>query len=395
MTAFLNTVGLTCALGRGRQAVRQAMLHADAPQAGTVTDRYSPGRELLLGTVDGVPNHAIPAQTRPAHRSRNNAMLLDALAQVRAAVDDAIARVGPARVAIVMGTSTSGIREGELAAQQQLRTGAQPRGYHYGQQELGSPAVFLAGELGVRGPAYTISTACSSSAKAMAAGARLLRHGLADVVLAGGVDTLCAFTVAGFSALESVSAARCNPLSANRNGINLGEGAALFLMSREPGPVRLAGWGESSDAYHVSAPDPHGKGARQAMQQALARAGLRAGAIDYINLHGTATPANDVMEAHAVAEVFGHGVPVSSTKPLTGHTLGAAGAIEAALAWLTLDGNPHGRLPPHWWDGAADPALPPLHIAGPGNALGHAPRYVMSHSFAFGGSNCVLVLGEG
>jgi 3-oxoacyl-[acyl-carrier-protein] synthase-1 len=201
--------------------------------------------------------------------------------------------------------------------------------------------------------------------------------------------------VAGFSALESVSAARCNPLSANRNGINIGEGAALFLMSREAGPVRLAGWGESSDAYHMSAPDPHGKGAQLAMRQALARAGIGAHAIDYVNLHGTATPANDVMEAHAVAAVLGREVPVSSTKPLTGHTLGAAGAIEAALMWLTLAGNPRGQLPPHWWDGVADAALPALHVATPGSTLGRAPRHVMSLSFAFGGSNGVLVLGQG
>jgi 3-oxoacyl-[acyl-carrier-protein] synthase-1 len=395
MTAYLNTVGIRCALGQGQQAVRATMWHDGAPAAGEVTDRYSPGRPLLLGTVSDLVDDAVPVHADARHRSRNNALLLDALAQVRPAVDDAIGRFGPARLAIVLGTSTSGMREAELALQALASAGAMPPGYHYGQQELGSPAGFLAATLGTSGPAYTISTACSSSAKALAAGARLLRHGLADVVLAGGVDTLCAFTVAGFSALESVSAARCNPLSANRNGINIGEGAALFLMSREGGPVRLAGWGESSDAYHMSAPDPHGKGAQLAMRQALARAGIGAHAIDYVNLHGTATPANDVMEAHAVAAVLGREVPVSSTKPLTGHTLGAAGAIEAALMWLTLAGNPRGQLPPHWWDGVADAALPALHVATPGSTLGRAPRHVMSLSFAFGGSNGVLVLGQG
>lgn len=395
MTAYLNTVGIRCALGRGQEAVRAAMWQAGAPAAGEVTDRYSPGRPLLLGTVGDLADDAVPAHAGPRDRSRNNALLLDALAQVRPAVDDAIARVGPLRVAVVLGTSTSGMREAELALRALTGAGALPPGYHYGQQELSSPAAFLAATLGTTGPAYTISTACSSSAKALAAGARLLRHGLADVVLAGGVDTLCAFTVAGFSALESVSAARCNPLSANRNGINIGEGAALFLMSREAGPVRLAGWGESSDAYHMSAPEPQGKGAQLAMRQALARAGIGAQAIDYVNLHGTATPANDVMEAHAVAAVLGRDVPVSSTKPLTGHTLGAAGAIEAALMWLTLAGNPRGRLPPHWWDGVADAALPALHVAAPGSTLGRAPRHAMSLSFAFGGSNGVLVLGQG
>lgn len=394
MTAFLNTVGMTCALGRGHDAVRAALWEAGAPNAGEVTDHYSPGRDLLLGTVRDLPEDPALSATLPApHRSRNNLVMLDALAQIRADVDAAIARVGPARVAVIIGTSTSGIREGELAIQHLSRDGALPSSYHYGQQELGSPALLLAHVLGTRGPAYAISTACSSGAKAMAAGARLLRHGLADVVLAGGVDTLCAFTVAGFSSLASVSVARCNPLSANRNGINLGEGAALFLMSREEGPVRLAGWGESTDAHHMSAPDPRGEGARLAMQQAIATAGIDARALDYVNLHGTATPANDVMEAHAVADLLGIDVPVSSTKPLTGHTLAAAGAIEAALMWLTLADNPQGRLPPHWWDGVADPALPSLHIAGPGSSLGRAPKLVLSNSFAFGGSNCALVLG--
>ncbi|WP_373375794.1 beta-ketoacyl-ACP synthase [Cupriavidus nantongensis] len=395
MTVYLNAIGIRCALGDGQEAVRAAMWQAGAPTTGEVTDRYSPGRPLLLGTVSELDDDAVPAHANPRDRSRNNALLLDALAQLRPAVDEAIARVGPRRVAVVLGTSTSGMREAEQAVQALTNAGVLPPGYHYGQQELGSPAGFLAGVLGTTGPAYTISTACSSSAKALAAGARLLRHGLADVVVAGGVDTLCAFTVAGFSSLESISPVRCNPLSANRNGINIGEGAALFLMSREAGPVRLAGWGESSDAYHMSAPDPQGKGAQLAMRHALSRAGIEAQAIDYVNLHGTATPANDVMEAHAVAAVLGNEVPVSSTKPLTGHTLGAAGAIEAALMWLTLSGNPRGQLPPHWWDGVADAALPPLHVATPGSTLGRAPRHVMSLSFAFGGSNGVLVLGQG
>ncbi|KWR74660.1 beta-ketoacyl-ACP synthase [Cupriavidus sp. IDO] len=395
MSVFLNALGITCALGSGQQAVRDALWQAGGPGAGERTERYTPGRPLHLGTVADLADGACEPSVVPAQRSRNNAMLYRTLDQIRPAVEGAISRVGPARVAIVLGTSTSGIREGELAVRALEQSGALPRAYHYGQQELGSPAIFLARMLGTTGPAYTVSTACSSSAKAMAAGARLLRHGMADVVLTGGVDTLCAFTIAGFSSLESVSAARCNPLSANRNGINLGEGAALFLMSREAGPVRLAGWGETSDAYHISAPDPKGTGARTAMRQALARAGIGASDIDYLNLHGTATPANDVMEAHAVADVLGREVPVSSTKPLTGHTLGAAGAIEAALMWLTLTENPRGRLPAHWWDGVADPALPPLHVAASDASLGRAPRYVMSNSFAFGGSNSVLVLGEG
>ncbi|MFS8063839.1 MAG: beta-ketoacyl synthase N-terminal-like domain-containing protein, partial [Luteimonas sp.] len=229
--------------------------------------------------------------------------------------------------------------------------------------------------------------------KALASAARMINAGMADVVIAGGADSLCAFTIAGFRALESVSAARCNPFSANRCGINIGEGAALFLVSRDAGPVRLMGWGESSDAHHMSAPDPSGRGAIDVVRQALSRAGLRSGDVDYINLHGTATPQNDAMEAKVVAELFGPGVPASSTKPLTGHTLGAAGAIEAALAWLTLAENPSACLPPHWWDGQADTALPPLHLVRPGETAARPPRHVLSQSFAFGGSNAAVLLG--
>ncbi len=260
---------------------------------------------------------------------------------------------------------------------------------------MGSPAVMLAAELGVSGPAYTHSSACSSSAKAMASAARLIKMGLCDAVLTGGVDTLCAFTVAGFSALESVSTARCNPMSANRNGINIGEGAALFLMTTAPAAVALRGWGESSDGHHMSAPDPAGGGARISMTQALRRAGITTAQVDYINMHGTATPQNDAMESRAIAELFGATVPVSSTKPFTGHTLGAAAAIEAGLCWLAMqDDNPQGRLPPHLWDGAADAALPALQLVAPGAALGRPLNWALSNSFAFGGSNATLVLGR-
>jgi 3-oxoacyl-[acyl-carrier-protein] synthase-1 len=276
-----------------------------------------------------------------------------------------------------------------------VRTGSLPDDFHYGQQEMGSPAALLARELAIGGPAYVHSSACSSSAKALASAARLIRMGLCDAVVTGGVDTLCAFTVAGFSALESVSAAVCNPLSAARNGINLGEGAALFLMSREPAAVALCGWGESSDGHHMSAPDPAGGGARLAMHEALRRAGIAPADVDYINLHGTATIQNDAMESRAVADMFGPDVAVSSTKPFTGHTLGAAGAVEAAFCWLAMQhDNPAGKLPPHLWDGDQDPALPALNVVRPGARLGRPLRWALSNSFAFGGSNATLVFGR-
>ena len=354
---------------------------------------FLPGRSLPLGRIDAKLSLP-PLQELPLpDRSRNNQLALAALGQIRPALDDIIERFGADRIAVVIGTSTSGIAEGESALRELARSGALPKHFHYGQQELGSPAAVLAKALGVSGPAYVHASACASSAKALASAARLISMGLCDAALAGGVDSLCAFTVAGFAALESVSATRCNPLSRNRNGINIGEGAALFLLSAEPAAVSLRGWGESSDGYHMSAPDPAGVGARLAIERSLARAQITRDKVEYINLHGTATVQNDAMEAAVVHRIFGERVPVSSTKPFTGHALGAAGAIEAGLCWLAMqDDNKAGKLPPHLWDGAADPALPPLNIAEAGASLGHPLRCALSNSFAFGGANATLVL---
>jgi 3-oxoacyl-[acyl-carrier-protein] synthase-1 len=389
---YLNECALVCALGDQPDDIRRRLL-ADAASGLEVSSACSPGRELPIGRV----HTALPdvGHLPLPMRSRNNQLALAALAQIRPAVDAAIARFGAARVGVVVGTSTSGVGATEAAIAAHAASGELPADFHYGQQEMGSPAALLARELGIGGPAYVHSSACSSSAKALASAARLINMGLCDAVVTGGVDTLCAFTVAGFSALESVSSTPCNPLSASRRGINLGEGAALFLMSREPAAVALCGWGESSDGHHMSAPDPAGGGARIAMLQALRRAGIQPGQVDYINLHGTATIQNDAMESRAVAELFGTGVAVSSTKPFTGHTLGAAGAVEAAFCWLAMqDDNPDGLLPPHLWDGEQDPALPVLNVARPGARLGRPIRYALSNSFAFGGSNAALVFGR-
>lgn len=390
---YLGAPGIVCALGSGCDEVAERLFDATAPAGVVETDACSPGRALALGRVQG-PLPALDDVALPL-RSRNNALLADAYAQIRPQVEAAIARHGAARVAVVLGTSTSGIGEGELALPALLAAGGWPGNFHYAQQEIGAPSRFLAQLAGVAGPAWTLSTACSSGAKALASAARLLRAGIVDAVVAGGADALCSFTVSGFSALEAVSAARCNPFSRNRGGINIGEGAALFLMTREPGPVRLAGWGETSDAHHMSAPDPQGLGAAAAIAQALVRAGIGAGALDYVNLHGTATRHNDAMESLAMQACGLADAPASSTKPLTGHALGAAGAIEAALCWLTLARNPQQRLPPHWWDGEPDPALPALDLVGPGRRAARALRHVLSHSFAFGGSNAALLFGEG
>jgi len=391
---YLNQLGMICPLGNTCDAIKWRLL--DLAQSGVVMgDAYSPGHPVPLGQIDAALPLPSVDQLPLRDRSRNNQLALGALTEIRPAVDAAIERYGADRIGIVIGTSTSGIAEGESAMRRYAVRGALPEEFHYGQQELGSSAAALAVTLGIGGPAWVHSSACASSAKALASAARLIRMGVCDAVLAGGVDSLCAFTVAGFKALESISATQCNPLSRNRNGINIGEGAALFLMSTEPATVTLRGWGESSDGYHMSAPDPAGVGARLAIERALTRAGIPAMKIDYVNLHGTGTLQNDAMESRVIHALFGGAVAVSSTKPFTGHALGAAGAIEAGLCWLAMqDDNPEGKLPPHLWDGVPDPDLPGLNVAEPGSSLGQPLRWVLSNSFAFGGANATLVFGR-
>lgn len=392
---FLNAVSAISALGVTSQAMRSNLFSEPDPLTLRMTELYSPGRLLPLGCL---PEDVVLPSLEfapPYQRSRNNAMAWAAMMPLRPCIDRLLGRFGARRVALVVGTSTSGLDEGMHAASVFRHTGAFPEGFDYCVQELGDVGFFLARNLGIEGPAHSISTACSSGAKALASGARLLASGMVDAVIAGGVDALSSFTVAGFSALEAVSAERCTPLSLRRGGINLGEAAAFFVMTREDGAIRLAGWGESQDAHHMSAPDPSGAGALRAMQQALARAGMRPGDVDYVNLHGTATLHNDAMESIAVHMLLGDSCAVSSTKPLSGHTLAAAGALEAAFCWHVLSDNPRGKLPAHRWDGIADPALPALHVAGPEAALGSTPKAVLSNSFAFGGSNCALLLAQG
>ncbi|MBB5017433.1 3-oxoacyl-[acyl-carrier-protein] synthase-1 [Chitinivorax tropicus] len=385
---YLNALGLVCPLGDSKTQVQQRMFRGDTGLL--TTDCFSPGRPLALGRV----TTSLPAcdDWPVGFQSRNNQLAMQALLQIQAAVEAAKLRFGAHRIAVILGTSTSGIAEGERAIQHLIGQGTMPTHFHYAQQEMGSTARFVASQLGVAGPCYVHSTACASAAKAMASAARLLASGVVDAAITGGVDSLCAFTIAGFSALDSVSEGPCNPLSVNRKGINIGEAAALFLMTREPATVALSGWGESSDGYHMSAPEPNGAGARVAIESALARANLTAAQIEYINLHGTATLQNDAMESRITHSLFGGDVPVSSSKGMVGHTLGAAGAIEAAFCWLSMqDDNPTGFLPPHLWDGEPDPTLPTLHTVAVGEQLGHPPQHVLSNSFAFGGANASLV----
>lgn len=309
-------------------------------------------------------------------------------------VREGIARHGKTRVGIFLGTSTAGILQTELAYRRRdPETGALPGDFNYRTtHNTFSLGEFAREYFGLEGPAMVISTACSSSAKVYAAAARQLACGTIDAALVGGVDSLCLTTLYGFASLQLTSATPCRPYDAARNGISIGEGAAFALLERASdrpaiGSLLLLGTGESSDAYHMSSPHPEGLGARMAMEAALRSAGLKPSDIDYVNLHGTATPANDAAEGKAVAALFGDRVACSSTKGVTGHTLGAAGAIEAVICALALR---HDLLPgsPNTED--LDPSINLQYLLKPKSGR---LRRVLTNSFGFGGSNCSLVLG--
>jgi 3-oxoacyl-[acyl-carrier-protein] synthase-1 len=317
----------------------------------------------------------LPEDFEPTLATRCERLIAAAYQQIKTQVDALKQRMGLERIGIVLGTSNSGMEE-------------------FTQDptfiDMALPATFLKRYAGVKGPAYVISTACSSSGKVFASARALIEKGLCDAVLVGGVDAYTRLVINGFNALEALSTELCRPFGKDRTGINLGEGAALFILEKGPAEVMLLGVGESSDAYHLTAPEPTGKGAEAAMRLALADAGYRPEAVDMINLHGTGTTYNDQMESQAICRVFGENIPCASTKPMTGHTLGAAGAIEAALCWLILKNK--GPAFPHVLSGERDTTLPPLPLVPLASDL--HPTTILSTSFAFGGSNVALLLGR-
>ena len=349
-----------------------------------------------IGEVAGVDTERLPDDLGNFN-CRNNRLAQLGLRQdgFLEAVEALARRWGPRRVGVFLGTSTSGILETELAYRRRdPNTGALPDDFNYrGTHNSFSVADFARRQLGLEGPAAVVSSACSSSAKVFGSARRMMEAGLIDAALVGGVDSLCLTTLYGFHSLQLVSHLPCRPFDTARDGISIGEAAAFALLERAPDSldadaVMLLGIGESSDAYHMSSPHPDGRGAKAAMLQALDTAGLQAADIDYINLHGTGTPSNDNAEARAVATVLGSEVPASSTKGATGHTLGAAGALEAVICGLALQ---HGFMPAGLNTTAVDPSLGVRYLLE--NRHGKVGR-VMSNSFGFGGSNCSLILGR-
>ena len=390
----LADLGMVSALGRSPDQAWPRLIAGD--QTGfAARDDLVPDETRLFGEVAGELPRIPPALA--AYDCRNNRLALAALDAIRPSVAAALSRFGAERVGIVVGSSTAGIAEAELAIRERSSTGQLTPSFDLAQLEFGGLSEFLAASSGAAGPCYALSTACSSGAKALVSARTLLEIGACDAVIAGAVDSRCRLTANGFGALQAVAKDLTNPMSRNRDGITLGEAAVLFLVTRDAEGIQLLGAGESSDAYQMAAPDPEGRGAEACMRSALRDAGVAPDAIAYLNLHGTGTPQNDAMESAAVARVFPRGVPCSSTKPLVGHTLGASGALEVAFCWTALARREGARLalPPHRWDGEADPELPPLELVPDGTCLEpRGPAALMSNSFGFGGSNCALVIAD-
>ncbi len=379
ITAF----ALTNALGRTTEEVLDALF---AGRTGLMPCRLPLPFPTFAGEVAGELDAVLPK----AFDSRAARILARPLLELSGAIARAIERWGSRRVGLVLGTSTGGIAETEAAFEAFSRTGELPRDFDFERQHAFHGLVeFARQSTGIEGPTFALSTACSSSGKVFGSAQRLIASGLCDAVLVGGADSLCQTTLRGFGSLQVVSKRRCRPFCADRDGLNIGEGAALLLLEREGECVsRLYGVGESADAHHMSHPHPEGLGALAAMRGALSQAGLNPGEIDHINAHGTGTRANDLIEGRAIQKLFGSAVPVVSTKAYTGHLLGAGGATEAIFACAAIA---RGRVPR-----ALDttPIDPELDLFLPVQVLDTPPRTVLSNSFAFGGSNVSLILGR-
>ena len=382
----------TSCIGRGLGPTLQALRE---PRSGLTPCRFERAElDTWIGEVEGVDDEPVRTDLRDFdcrnHRLAQLGLQQDGFAD---AVRDAIARHRAERIGVFLGTSTSGILETEQAYRRRdPQSGALPADFRYAQtHNCYSLAAFVRTYFGLAGPAASISTACSSGAKVFGSARRMIEAGLIDAAIVGGVDSLCLTTLYGFNSLELLSREPCRPFDLARRGISIGEAAAFALLERPRGTqddaVLLLGIGESSDAHHMSSPHPEGLGARLAIEGALAAAGLSAADIDYINLHGTATPSNDAAESLAVNALF-DATPCSSTKGATGHTLGAAGALEAVISALALR---HRFLPAGVGSSAPDPALNLRYVLDSTNA---AVRNVLSNSFGFGGTNCSLILGR-
>ena len=397
MNLYLSNPGYICAAGNSLTPQAQAQFVKNLSSGNRdgikKVDCSLVGENGVKSFFVGKIDEALLEPTDDPFDMRVVQILDRALSSVESAAKKAVAKYGAARVGVCIGSCDNG-SELSLAGHKAFFAGGSfPSGYELKMQGADYPAVFTAKRLGTAGICLAFSTACSSSASALVKARELILAGVCDAVVAGGVDVASDTVLLGFDSLEAVSHEKTNPFSKNRNGINLGEGASVFVLSRDDidgTGIVLAGAGESSDASHMTAPLADGTGAAQAMKVALESAGISAADVDYVNLHGTGTKLNDSMEAAGVRLVFGdYCVPASSTKPMTGHTLGAAGSLELAVCFCAIK---HQILPLHVWDGVFDEKIPPLNLVSSSQAHSRDIQCCMSNSFAFGGCNVSLIV---
>ena len=378
MEYVLKNLGFVCALGA---------THDDIVKNSRIGDTKEMFRKNAI--VDG---EFVPFGSAPVPRKQELRMydLIDAaLNQIDEDIELLKKNYLPNRIGIIIGSSNTGVSEAQKIIEKAFQNNTDLPKSIIEDLELGTPAEYVRVKTGFSGPTFTISTACSSSLKVFQSARQLLDNDICDAVLVGGVDGRCDFALNGFNALGALSKIHTNPFSKNRNGINLGEGAALFILEKGDDGIKLLGVGESSDAYHLTSPDPSGTGAISSMQSALKDANLTPKDIDFINMHGTGTTANDAMESLAINTVFGENILCASTKPLTGHTLGAAGAISMGLSWLMIKYN---FIIPHVFDNEYANDCAKIHLS-TGQENTEIKR-VLCNAFAFGGSNASLIMGK-
>ncbi len=378
MEYVLKNLGFVCALGDNHNDIIQNARSGDT-------------RAMFSGNVI-VGDEKVPFGTAPVEQVHDLRMydLIDAaLKQIMGDIELLKQNYDINCIGIIVGSSNTGVHEAQKHIEHAFQNNIEIEKSVLNELELGTPAEYIKKQTGFNGPAFTISTACSSSLKVFESARRLIENGICDAVLVGGVDGRCDFALNGFNALSALSKKHTNPMSKNRDGINLGEGAALFILERGCCGIKLLGIGETSDAYHLTSPDPTGAGAIASMNMALKDAGLKPDDIDFINMHGTGTIANDAMESLAINTLFGENVLCASTKPLTGHTLGAAGAVSMGLSWLMLK---HNFIIPHVFDGEFGDDCAKIRLAKIGDTV--EINHILCNAFAFGGSNASLIIGK-
>jgi 3-oxoacyl-[acyl-carrier-protein] synthase-1 len=399
---YLSEPGLVCCAGSNKDELYRSC----------ITGNKSAMVNRELNAEESFPTGQIPCQALPPVElpvqpaaytnvsyttgTRIIRIIDKALEQIRPNIEKAIAKYGHENIGVCLGSCDNGSEAYLLAHREFFSGGSFPKDYRLDFQSASFSAEYIALKFGLKGPVFTVATACASGASAIMKGAELIRSGYCSAVIAGGADVVSETVFMGFHALEAMSNSPTNPLSKNRKGINLGEGAAFFLLDSEGGGIELLGAGESADAHHMTAPGPDGVGPAKAMKAAILEAKINPCQIDYVNLHGTGTDLNDKAEAFALKTVFGEMLPkVSSTKPIMGHTLGAAGALEAAVCWMVL--KEQKGLPVHCWDGDRDeefPLLPVVSLSESEQPVPVQTSICMTNSFAFGGCNVSLIIGS-